>query len=89
MVLYTFSLATMFLNIKEVFKVKNLKNRCQDELKELKEQCRKTTFVIGKYLKYIDYMEVNRLCSEIEQKLDVLLMLSDKMENFHGGVIDD
>lgn len=69
--------------------MKDLKNRCQNELKELKEQCKKTAFVIGKYLKHIDYMEANRLCSEIEQKLDALLILSDKMENFHGGVIDD
>ena len=60
----------------------NLKNRCQKELKEMKEQCRKTTFIMGKYLKYTDYIEVNKLYYEIEEKLDVLLSLTDKMNNF-------
>lgn len=60
----------------------NLKNRCQKELKELKEQCKKTSFIIGKHVNYIDYMEVNKLYYEIKEKLDILLSLTDKMNNF-------
>lgn len=60
----------------------NLKNKCRGELEELKKQCRRTSFVIGKHVNYIDYMEVNKLYNEIEKKLDILSLLTDKMTSF-------
>ena len=57
-----------------------LKKDCQEELKQLKEDVRKVSFTIGKYLKYGGYKEVNMLYRSIDYNLDTLLKLSEEME---------